>query len=100
GDLAAELAPDQLAAVTHSSGPARIIAPAGSGTPRVLTERPRHVVVDRAYERETVLAVAYNVKAREEMAARTSAFAPRIQSLNALGYSLLREAHGGRGGPR
>src|SRR5690606_28385395 len=27
----AELAPDQLAAVAHSSGPARIIAPAGSG---------------------------------------------------------------------
>jgi DNA helicase II / ATP-dependent DNA helicase PcrA len=100
GDPAAELAPDQLAAVTHASGPARVIAPAGSGKTRVLTERLRHLVVDRAYERETVLAVAYNVKAREEMAARTSTFAPRIQSLNALGFSLLRQAHGRDGGPR
>ena len=36
---AADLAPDQLAAVTHPGGAARIIAPAGSGKTRVLTER-------------------------------------------------------------
>ncbi|HEX9767430.1 MAG TPA: hypothetical protein VGA36_11760, partial [Nitriliruptorales bacterium] len=33
----ADLAPDQLAAVSHPSGPARILAPAGSGKTRVLT---------------------------------------------------------------
>ena len=36
---AATLAADQRAAVTHPSGAARIIAPAGSGKTRVLTER-------------------------------------------------------------
>ena len=46
----ADLAPDQLAAVAHGSGPARVIAPAGSGKTRVLTERLRHLVVDRGYE--------------------------------------------------
>ncbi|CAN5778012.1 hypothetical protein BH24ACT3_BH24ACT3_18320 [soil metagenome] len=56
----AVLAPDQLAAVAHQSGAARIIAPAGSGKTRVLTERLRHLVVDRGVERGAVLAVAYN----------------------------------------
>ncbi|HXT19777.1 MAG TPA: UvrD-helicase domain-containing protein, partial [Thermoanaerobaculia bacterium] len=37
----ADLAADQLAAVSHLAGPARIIAPAGSGKTRVLTERLR-----------------------------------------------------------
>jgi DNA helicase-2/ATP-dependent DNA helicase PcrA len=100
GEFVADLAPDQLAAVAHGSGPARIIAPAGSGKTRVLSERLRQLVVDRAYDRETVLAVAYNVKAREEMVARTALFAPRIQSLNALGYSLLRQAYPRGEGPR
>ena len=65
---AADLAPDQLAAVAHGSGPARVIAPAGSGKTRVLTERLRHLVVDRGYEPGSVVAVAYNRKARDEMA--------------------------------
>jgi len=44
---AAELAPDQLAAVGHRSGAVRVIAPAGSGKTRVLTERLRHVLGER-----------------------------------------------------
>ena len=39
----AALDPDQLAAVAHDAGPARVIAPAGSGKTRVLTERLRHL---------------------------------------------------------
>ena len=62
------LAPDQLASVGHGAGPARIVAPAGSGKTRVLTERLRHLLADRGYEREAVLALAYNKKAQEEMA--------------------------------
>ena len=45
--IRAELAPDQLAAVGHRSGAARVIAPAGSGKTRVLTERLRHLVAGR-----------------------------------------------------
>ena len=90
----AELAPDQLAAVAHRSGPARVIAPAGSGKTRVLTERLRHLAVDRAYEPEGVLAVAYNKKAQEELLERCAAFRPRVRTLNSLGYSLLTKARG------
>ncbi len=90
----AELADDQLAAVAHTRGPARIIAPAGSGKTRVLTERLRHLIVDRGYEREIVLAVAYNKKAQLELEARCADFRPRVQTLNALGFRLLAEARG------
>ena len=92
----AELAPDQLAAVGHSSGPARVIAPAGSGKTRVLTERYRHLLADRGFEREAVVALAYNKKAQEEMAGRLPGLGARIHTINAWGYSLLSRAWGRR----
>ncbi|HET8930693.1 MAG TPA: ATP-dependent DNA helicase UvrD2 [Acidimicrobiales bacterium] len=90
----ADLAPDQLAAVTHGSGPVRVIAPAGSGKTRVLTERLRHLVVDRGWDTDAVMAVAYNKQAQLELEARTSAFSPRIRTLNSLGLWVLRQHRG------
>ena len=92
----AELAPDQLEAVAHGAGPARIIAPAGSGKTRVLTERYRHLLVDRGYEREAIVALAYNKRAQEEMAARLPGLGARIQTINAWGYGILARAWGRR----
>ena len=91
-----ELAPDQLAAVAHAAGPARIIAPAGSGKTRVLTERYRHLLAERGYEREATVALAYNKKAQEEMASRLPGLGARIQTLNAWGYSILARSMGRR----
>ncbi len=85
------LAPDQAAAVLHGSGPARILAPAGSGKTRVLTERLRHLLVDRGYEKERVTALAYNRRAADEMRQRTADFSPRISTLHALGFGLQRD---------
>ena len=93
-DPAAELAADQRRAVAHASGPARIIAPAGSGKTRVLTERLRHLVVDRGWERDAMVAVAYNKKAQEELDARCGAFGPRTRTLNSLGLWVLGQARG------
>ena len=92
----AHLAPDQLAAVAHGSGPARIIAPAGSGKTRVLTERYRHLLVDRGYERASIVALAYNKRAQEEMANRLQGLGARIQTINAWGYAILTRAWGRR----
>lgn len=92
----AVLAQDQLAAVAHGAGPARIIAPAGSGKTRVLTERYRHLLADRGYEREATVALAYNKKAQEEMASRLPGLGARIQTLNAWGYGILSRALGRR----
>jgi DNA helicase-2/ATP-dependent DNA helicase PcrA len=91
---AADLAADQLAAVAHLAGPSRVIAPAGSGKTRVLTERLRHLHRDRGYERPATLAVAYNKQAQLEMEARTADFGPRVRTLNSLGLWVLAEHRG------
>ncbi|HWG74898.1 MAG TPA: ATP-dependent DNA helicase UvrD2 [Acidimicrobiales bacterium] len=88
------LAPDQAGAVAHGAGPARIIAPAGSGKTRVLTERVRHLITDRGWEREVTLAVAYNKRAQMELDDRTTDFRPRTRTLNSLGYAILADARG------
>jgi len=93
---AAELAPDQRAAVAHPGGPVRVIAPAGSGKTRVLTERLRHLLGGLGYERGSTVAVAYNALAQRELESRLSELAPRTSTLNALGYGLLGEHRGAR----
>ncbi|MBO0732335.1 MAG: UvrD-helicase domain-containing protein, partial [Acidimicrobiaceae bacterium] len=90
----AELAPDQLAAVDHRQGPARVIAPAGSGKTRVLTERLRHLLTDRRWEADAVLAVAYNKKAQEQLDARCAGTGARTRTLNSLGLWILGLARG------
>ncbi len=86
GDAAptAQLAPDQLAAVTHRAGPARIIAPAGSGKTRVLTARLRHLMTDRHVESELITALAYNTRAAGEMRERTRDLDASIRTLHSL----------------
>jgi len=97
----AALAPDQLAAVAHPGGPARIIAPAGSGKTRVLTERLRHLLADRNHEPDLLTAVAYNVKAADELRERThvggeppdgAVLRPTIRTLNSLGLFICQMA--------
>ena len=88
GEPNAALAPDQLAAVAHPGGPARIIAPAGSGKTRVLTERIRHLLLDRGHEPSLVTAVAYNVMAADQLRERTAGFRPTIRTLNSLGLNV------------
>ena len=87
---AAELAPDQLAAVTHPGGGARVIAPAGSGKTRVLTERARTLLTGCAIPPPAVALVAFNVRAAGELRERLADVAGiRIRTLNALGLRLL-----------
>jgi len=94
----AELAPDQLAAVGHRSGAARVVAPAGSGKTRVLTERLRHLVTDRHAHPSTITAVAFNKQAADEMKQRCSRFisrdGPSIRTLNSLGLWVCNELGG------
>jgi DNA helicase-2/ATP-dependent DNA helicase PcrA len=84
-----DLADDQRAAVAHPAGPVRVIAPAGSGKTRVLTERLRHLVVDRGVDPAVITVVAYNTKAADELRGRCADFLPEgagtIRTLNSLG---------------
>ncbi|MEX2562008.1 MAG: ATP-dependent DNA helicase UvrD2 [Nitriliruptoraceae bacterium] len=79
-----DLADDQRAAVEHPFGPARIIAPAGSGKTRVLTSRLRHLVVDRGVEPALITAVAYNTRAANEMRTRLADINPSVRTLHSL----------------
>jgi len=86
----AELAPDQLAAVTHPGGAARIIAPAGSGKTRVLTERARHMIDRWGLPAAAVSLVAFNKRAQEEMRIRTSEVAGlQVRTLNAIALAIV-----------
>ena len=89
-ETAADLAPDQLAAVTHEGGAARIIAPAGSGKTRVLTERARHLVQQWRVPASAVCLVAFNKRAQEEMQARTiDVPGLQVRTLNAMALAIV-----------
>ena len=82
-----QLATDQLRAVRHPGGAARVIAPAGSGKTRVLTARLRHLLSDRGIEPELVTAVAYNRRAADEMRARlTDLPAANVRTIHSLAW--------------
>jgi DNA helicase-2/ATP-dependent DNA helicase PcrA len=87
---AADLAPDQLAAVTHPGGGARIIAPAGSGKTRVLTERARHLLTRWNLPPSAVSLVAFNKRAQEEMVERTRDLPGlQVRTLNAIALAIV-----------
>ncbi len=89
------LAHDQAEAANHGSGPARIIAPAGSGKTRTLTARLRHLLDDRRIEQSTVCALAYNTKAAAELRDRAGAVdGALVRTVHSLGWEILREARG------
>ncbi|HSM67617.1 MAG TPA: UvrD-helicase domain-containing protein [Ilumatobacteraceae bacterium] len=86
----ADLAPDQLAAVTHPGGGARIIAPAGSGKTRVLTERARHLLTRWNLPPSAVSLVAFNKRAQEEMLERTTDLPGlQVRTLNAIALAIV-----------
>jgi DNA helicase-2/ATP-dependent DNA helicase PcrA len=87
----ADLAPDQLDAVSHLVGPARVIAPAGSGKTRVLTARVRHLIEDRGVEPELVTALAYNRRAAREMVERLpEGERLNVRTIHSIGWEILR----------
>lgn len=91
-----DLAPDQLAAVSHHAGPSRVIAPAGSGKTKVLTARIRHLIADQEVEPEIITALAYNRRAAREMAERLGDLRGlNIRTIHSLGWEILRMARPG-----
>ncbi len=101
-EAAIDLAADQLAAVTHRGGPARILAPAGSGKTRVLTERVRHLVDNRGIDPNALALVAYNRRARTEMWERLGdldrARPDSVRTLNSLALAIATGRAGFVGG--
>ena len=61
----------QRRAITHGNGPLLVIAGAGTGKTRVITERIRHLLdSDATLGGENILALTYTKKAAGEMKSR------------------------------
>jgi len=66
----------QLEAVRHDRGPLLIIAGAGTGKTTVITERIKHLIVDKNMEPSSILALTFTEKASYEMQERVDILLP------------------------
>ena len=89
-----QLNPAQNAAVRHIDGPLLVLAGAGSGKTRVVTEKLAYLV-DRGFAPEQLLAITFTNKAAREMRERASARlrdraeALTICTFHALGLRMM-----------
>lgn len=74
-DYAAELNPQQCAAVTAPPGPALVIAGAGSGKTRTLTYRVAYLI-ENGIQPQNILLLTFTNKAAREMLDRVAALIP------------------------
>ena len=62
--------PEQIEAVKHKNGPCRVIAGAGSGKTKVLTERIHYLMKVYGISPKNILAITFTKKAAGEMQER------------------------------
>lgn len=67
---------EQLEAIRHEKGPLLIIAGAGTGKTTVITERIKHLIVDKNYNPGSILALTFTDKAAYEMQERVDILMP------------------------
>lgn len=96
-ELLADLNPHQTAAVVHATGPALVLAGAGSGKTRVLTTRVAWLMAEAGVKPESILLVTFTNKAahemRERVAAGTGQELPFSGTFHSIGARILRR-HG------
>lgn len=71
-----KLNPQQKLATTHGKGPLLIIAGAGTGKTTVITERIKHLIVDKEIPPSNILALTFTEKAAFEMQERVDLLLP------------------------
>ena len=96
GPDAARLDDAQRAAVEHARGPARVLAPAGSGKTKTLVSRVVELV-DRGADPSGILMLAFNRKAAEQLEERLAALG--IATTRRLGSPPDDRAPAGGGTP-
>jgi len=86
----AVLSTTQRAAVQERSGAVRVIAPAGSGKTRVLTERARHLIDVWRLPPSAITLLAFNRRARNELVDRTRDLPGlQIRTLNSIALAIV-----------
>ena len=89
-----QLNPQQRAAVEQIDGPVLVLAGAGSGKTRVITERIRHMLAS-GIPADAILALTFTNKAAAEMRERLGGAAEGMSlgTFHGLGLRLVREFH-------
>ncbi|HNU76383.1 MAG TPA: UvrD-helicase domain-containing protein [bacterium] len=95
--LKTELNENQLKAVNHESGPILVVAGAGTGKTRVITERIKHLIQDKNVDPQEILALTFTEKASHEMVERVGDIMPLgyeepwIYTFHAFAERVLKE---------
>jgi len=92
-----ELNEEQLRAIEHKSGPVLVVAGAGTGKTRVITERIKHLIQEKGCNPNEILALTFTEKAAEEMVMRVGDIMPLgyeepwVSTFHSFADRILRE---------
>jgi ATP-dependent DNA helicase Rep len=91
------LNPQQMAAVRYLDGPLLVLAGAGSGKTRVITEKMAYLIQSCEYPAHSVFAVTFTNKAANEMKVRVRTVLPsatrrglKVSTFHTLGLSMIK----------
>jgi len=94
---APKLNPQQLAAVEHTSTALLVLAGAGSGKTRVITEKITHLIRQHGYDPRQIAAITFTNKAAREMKARAGKLLKKeerrgliVSTFHTLGLKIIR----------